>query len=66
MDRKQINWVPMFGPCLKDPSKTVNRAVAENDVLAYIAAGYEKGSIDVEPEVTVAEMVEVKPKAKKK
>jgi hypothetical protein len=52
--------VKMYGPCLKDPKKTVNRDVPVADIQAYKAAGYQLGSVEVEPEEVEA------PKAKKK
>jgi hypothetical protein len=58
--------VKMHGPCLKGSGKTVNADVSEGNVRAFKAAGYQLGSVDVEPEVTVAEMIEAAPKAKKK
>lgn len=43
---KHIN---MYGPSLRDPSIIVNRKVAENDVQAYVAAGYKAGTKDGAP-----------------
>jgi hypothetical protein len=65
---KPFKTVKMYGPCLKGSGKTVNADVAEGNVRAFKAAGYELGSVDVEPEVQIAEMVEESPapKAKKK
>ena len=51
----KIKTVKMYGPCLKDPTKTVNRDIPERDVQAYKAAGYQLGSVDVEPEVEEVE-----------
>lgn len=43
---KHIN---MFGPSLRDPSVIVNRKVAEVDLQAYVAAGYQKGTQEGAP-----------------
>jgi hypothetical protein len=37
--------IKMFGPCIADPSRIVNRDIAACDELAYKAAGYKRGSI---------------------
>jgi hypothetical protein len=63
---KPFKTVKMYGPCLKGSGKTVNADVAEGNVRAFKAAGYQLGSVDVEPEVQIAEMIEAAPKAKSK
>jgi hypothetical protein len=66
---KPFQTVKMHGPCLKGSGKTVNADVAEGNVRAFIAAGYKMGSVEIEPEVQIAEMVvedAPKPKSKKK
>ena len=62
---KPFKTVKMYGPCLRT-GKTVNADVAEGNVRAFKAAGYQLGSVDVEPEVVIAEMVVETPKPKKK
>ena len=58
---KPFKFVKMFGPCLKGSGKTVNAEVAEGNVRAFKAAGYQLGSVEVE----VVEMVEVEAPKKK-
>lgn len=48
---KPFKFVKMFGPCLKGSGRTVNADVAEGNVRAFKAAGYEFGSVEVEPDV---------------
>lgn len=43
--KEAIKTVKMFGPSISDPSKIVNRDVPEVDIQAYVAAGYQKGSV---------------------
>ena len=57
MDTKLVKTIPMYGPGISDPSKTVNRDVPVCDIQAYKAAGYVFGSI----EEVVEEVVEVHP-----
>ncbi len=47
--------IKMFGPSISDASKIVNRDVPACDELAYKAAGYKRGSVEVaEPEAVKA------------
>lgn len=45
---RPFKTVKMYGPYLKDPTKTVNREIPEADVQAYKAAGYKLGEIKEE------------------
>lgn len=69
MDTNLVKTIPMYGPAISDPSKTVNRDVPVCDIQAYKAAGYVIGSI-VEEVVAVHPVtihnLEDPPKAKAK
>lgn len=64
--KEAIKTVKMFGPSISDPSKIVNRDVPEVDIQAYVAAGYQKGSVPEEAKVEPVVEVEAPKIAKGK
>jgi hypothetical protein len=58
--RTFMQTIKMFGPSISDPSRVVNRDVPACDEQAYVRAGYKRGSIAEQPEVTEASKPQVK------
>jgi len=54
-----METIKMFGPCISDPSRIVNRDIAACDEQAYVRAGYKRGSVP--EEVSEAPPVETEP-----